>query len=194
MAVIAKMNMSTTAYADGTKVNLHCVYDTDLAKAENEDVRFTKASPWGNAEMTVKPGFALPAKDEHGQHRPIYLMFTPVDDLPMMSSCFAAVPVICSSILDTGTQKQIELAGQGYGEDSPIPADKQITTDRYPHFNLKMGIDNPAASIQFEPQKRYWIAMMDTDDQSEVVDVARGYSRGACAEVPAEKADEPQGA
>lgn len=178
MTVIAKMNMSTTAFADGVKLNLHCVYDTDLAKAENEDVRFTKATPWGNAEATVGPDVALPKWPyPNGQ---VYVMFTQQAEQPLFSECIFAVLSSCAGVLDTGFQKQVELTGLRYHDDSPVPIDK-----RAKNFSLKMGVDNPAASIQFEPQKHYWIAVMDAGglETADVLGMARvdgGKGDGEC--------------
>ena len=163
MTVIAKMNMSKTDYADGTKLNLHCVYDTELAKGENEDVRFTKATPWGQAELIVDADVALP--EWPYANGPVYVMFTEAHQPPLLSECFVALEAVCASVLDTGVQKQIELTGWRYPDDSPVPVNK-----RGSRFSLKMGVDNPAASIQFVPQKRYWIALMDASDR-ETVDV-----------------------
>lgn len=163
MTVIAKMNMSQTAFADGTKLNMHCVYDTDLQKEENEDVRFTKATPWGQAETTIGPDVALPVWPHN--HGAVYVMFTEQSEQPLFSECIFAVLATCSGVLDTGYQKQVELVSNRYLDNSPVPVDK-----RCGQFNLKMGVDNPAASIQFEPQKSYWIAIMDASGK-ETVDV-----------------------
>lgn len=177
MTVIAKMNMSTTAYADGTKLNLHCVYDTDLAKEENEDVRFTKATPWGQAELVVGGDVQLPAWPY--PNGPVYVMFTQLKDMPILSECFVVVEAVCASLLDTGYQKTVELTGWRYPDDSPIPVDK-----RGGSFSLKMGVDNPAASIQFEPQKHYWVALMDAAGRETVDILGNARVDGSAAAEP----------
>lgn len=163
MTVIAKMTMTSTVFADGSKLNMHCVYDTDLAKAENEDVRFTKATPWGLAETTVGAGVDIPETPYNRQD--VYVMFTEAAEQPLFSECLFAVLAVCAGVLDTGMQKQVELTGSRYPDDSPVPVDKRCGP-----FTLKMGVDNPAASIQFVPQKNYWIAVMAANDR-ETVDV-----------------------
>lgn len=177
MAVIAKMNMSKTAYADGTKLNLHCVYDTDLAKEENEDARFTKATPWGQAELVA--GFDVQLPDWRFSNGPVYVMFTELKDMPLLSECFIVVEAVCASVLDTGYQKTVELTGWRYPDDSPIPASK-----RGSGFSLKMGVDNPAASIQFVPQKHYWIALMDASGRETVDVLGNARIDGSAAAAP----------
>ena len=166
MPVIAKMNASSTPYANGTKINLNCVYDTDLAKPENEDVRFTKATPWGQAEMNVPSTIEFP-------DGPVYVMFTPFDTPPLASQCVCIMLAECASIHDTGYQKTIEIKAAPYGENSIIPAEKRICDDphRWPSFALKMGVDNEAASVQFEPLKRYWVSIIAPAPGVETVDV-----------------------
>lgn len=172
MSVIAKMNVSSARlFGDGNcMLALSCVYDEGLSNANNEDVRFTKASPYGNADLTVENGPDIPARGSC-----VYLLFNQIDDIPNFDKCMFALPVRCSSKTDFGYTKQAEIEGARYQDECPVPENKRVAA-RVPHFSLKMGIDNPAAHIQFAPTETYWMSVYDGTKYSldEVLLIARG--------------------
>lgn len=173
MSVIAKMTVSALRlFGDGNcLINLSCVYDDSLSKSENEDVRFTKASPFGTAELTVEAGPDLPGNGEA-----VYLLFHEQGDVPSFDGALFATRVVCESILDSGYTKQVTVRAGWFqqGDDNPIPESLRISKTR-PHFELKMGIDNPAASVQFVPTKQYWCVVYSarTYTMAEVLQLAR---------------------
>lgn len=156
MSVIAKMHVSAaTDESYGRQVHLHCVYDTELAKEENEDARFTKATPWGeckvcvkNSALTFEPGKSL------------FLLFDPIDEKPSFDDAVAAVRVTCHSVTSfSGTSRHVELHGawKAKDEDDGIPGPLRLD-EATVGINVKMAIDNPGASLQFEPGQHYWLS------------------------------------
>lgn len=72
MPTVAKMQLNCVEdYGMSRKYKFSCVYDNNLATPPNEDKRFTKATPSGEAWMTVDnsavwPQFQLPHINESG--------------------------------------------------------------------------------------------------------------------------------
>lgn len=159
MTVIAKMNVSSvTLYGgDNRSIKFNCVYDSELANEDNENYRFTKASPWGELTMMVM--------NEHLQYDPgdtFYIQFhDSVDGRPEAAGAHSIAKFKCESITDFGgTSKQAHLTtvyssllDEGFEED-------KLFTKYTPSGELKMTIDNPAASIQFEPGKVYYLVFL----------------------------------
>ena len=66
------------------------------------------------------------------------------------------IKVRCRLIEDWGgTSKQIELIGAA--DQSDILDKHRLSREKNPPFNLKMTVDNPAASIWFYPGVEYWL-------------------------------------
>lgn len=175
MSVIAKMNVGSIRVFGGENalLELTCVYDNDLSKSENEDVRFTKATPYGEATLTVEAGPDVPLPS-----RPVYLLFNDDDDVPDFGSCMFALRVRCVSKTDFGYTQDAAIEGTLYGsfdnDDCPIPLEKRIAK-KHASFKMRMGIDNPVAHVQFEPTKTYWLSVYDGTKYSldEVLAIAR---------------------
>lgn len=173
MSVIAKMSIGVVdVQSFGRNLNFHCVYDTDLAKEENEDVRFTKATPWGECKATVKNS-ALPFE----QHKTYFLLFDPLADKPSFDGAIAAVRVVCHAVTSfSGTSRHVELHGDwiSKGEDDGIPGALRLDENTV-SINIKMAIDNPGASLQFEPGAKYWLSFYSAEDKGmeDVLAIAR---------------------
>jgi hypothetical protein len=169
MAVIAKMRVAgTRVFGDGRLVTLSCVYDNDLSKPENEDVRFTKATPWGEAHFSIDNMVDL-AFDEN-----LYLVFHPSEDDPDFAGAIMAALVRCHSLTDFGgTSRNVELHS-AYSESDKVPDELRMRKKGAVAINLKMAIDNPAASTQFVPQSHYWLMFYRAERPvSELVEKAR---------------------
>lgn len=168
MSVISKMNTAAVRlFGDGNAlVSLSCVYDQGLAAEGNEDVRFTKASPYGDGQLTIEKGPDLPAVNE-----PLYLIWSPLIDREGMTKAFvereyAPVPpldgaMFCfiaqvSVIHDYGYSKQVEATLGAYPEARQVPLPLRVAKER-PNGSFKLGIDNPSAHTQFEPGACYWV-------------------------------------
>ena len=166
MSVIAKMSVqSSGSVPSGALIRLGCVYDTDLGKEENEDVRFTKATPWGEATMEVKQGL------QEGSSW--YLIFDEDVEPADISDGSMALKVRCHAIHDYGTSKQIEIS-TAYDQVG-VPENKLTVRSKHPSFHLKMAIDNPGASIQFVPNATYFMSMWNAGQFSmtEAIRMAR---------------------
>ncbi len=181
MAVIAKMTISEVKRFDkNLQVNLSCVYDGTLANAENEDVRFTKASPYGNASVTIEEGPVLPNWEEKVEGRwlmpkSVYILFHAKGDVPSFDGCIFALEAVCHTIIDQGYTKQVEMCGAyTMPEDLPIPVEKRIGK-KSQTFTLKMGIDNANAVVQFRPTSTYWLTFYEAEKYTldEVLALAR---------------------
>lgn len=185
MSVICKMTArDVRVFPNGRFINLGCVYDQDLAQADHEDVRFTKATPWGEATMTVESSHPGPAKDET-----IYLFFTELVDEPNFDDCLFAMAVQCRANSDYGSSTQIEIVPRhpvDLGRDHP-PVEKRIAKGP-PAFNLRMTVDNEAASIQFKPGRDYWMLAYRATDftMHDAIRRARGGPKEDAAAAEAE--------
>lgn len=72
MAVRAKV---TCAHIEGNEVVFHTVYETDEQKdADPENVRFTKATPWGTIKLGITNEKAL---EQFQPGKNYYVDFTP---------------------------------------------------------------------------------------------------------------------
>lgn len=149
-------------FDDGSfSINLSCVYDSTLAGEENENVRFTKASPYGSGEMTIAAGPQLPEAWLEKKWSNVYLIFHAKGDVPSFDECICALTVGCQAIIDQGYTKQIELVGLINGDIEAIPEEKRIGKGQ--KFFAKLGIDNPGAYEQFRPTSHYWVTVYDAD-------------------------------
>lgn len=150
MSVIAKMYVAKSGTVpSGALIHLSCVYDSDLSKDENEDIRFTKASPWGEASFELKQGLA--------EGSCWYLLFDEEPDEGGFDKCDFALKVRCHVVHDYGQSKQVEIS-TAYDQVG-IPEYKKTSGSKTPPFHLKMTIDNPGASIQFVPNKVYYLRL-----------------------------------
>jgi hypothetical protein len=177
MSVISKMSIHEVQEIGGNHVaTFHCVYDNTLSESENEDVRFTKASPYGSGSMTIEAGPVFPdAWLTPYSGNQVYFLFNDRGDVPSFDGCLFAAEVTCQEIIDQGYTKQVEIKGYWkIDEDCPIPAEKRLGQKNFT-FSLKMGIDNDAASVQFKPTRRYWLTIYDASQYtlSEVLHIAR---------------------
>jgi hypothetical protein len=147
MSVIAKMNVANVReFGDGTLINLSCVYEHDGLNTEAwEDRRFTKATPWGEGQLTT------PHALEFEQGKPFYLVFHEADTYPAYrpcDGCALAMFVKVRRIEPWPKTVQLEVVKDKTVDDSVTKSTS---------LNLRMAIDNPAASDQFVDGKRYYL-------------------------------------
>lgn len=175
MSVIAKLDARVAAEHDEyIKLNLMTVYDGNLDKPETEDVRFTKATPYGGGEMTIKSEYGHILKTygegQKWEYRmaTLYFIFHPIDEQPSFEDCVFAFRANCACVMDYGYSKQVEIAGDVKANDfrkcPDVPADKQLNVGGSYQVNVKLGIDNPAAVEQFEPLNLYWVTVYDANE------------------------------
>lgn len=156
MTVISKMTVNSVTYygGDSKQIKLTCVYDPTLGNEDNEDRRFTKASPWGELTMTVdNVGLSYDPQDVF-----YVLFYKSLDGQPSTEGAHSIAKFKCHSVTDFGgTSKQVHLttvysslAEEGYDEN-------KLFTKYTPSGELKMTIDNPNASIQFTPGVEYYL-------------------------------------
>jgi hypothetical protein len=161
MSVIAKMNiLACRAFGTGQLVELGCVCENDLMAMHtpsNEDVTFSKASPSGDARLHVASDVVFRS------HEQLYLIFARAEAAPAFDDAIIVVPARCVSITDYGgTSKRVEIASRyRYHKD---PKAHPLEPDA---FNMVIQIDNPAASLQFEPGEHdYWVGIYRCIDHS----------------------------
>jgi hypothetical protein len=159
MAVIAKMNVIARPrpYGENQLVELCAVCAEELmygcgdgsAKA-NENLSFQQASPNGDAKITLSQGVEFRTQEE------IYLIVHRQPECPEFAGAMAVVDAQCSAVTDFGgVSKLVEVSSvYRYGEKEKAHP-LQVSA-----FNMRMTIDNPNASVQFEPGKSdYWIGL-----------------------------------
>lgn len=167
MSVITKVYVQSCGqFPNGAQIRFNCVYDQDLAKATNEDLRFTRATPWGEATATMKEQLA-----EQSQW---YFLFSHITNPPSFEGCAYALKVRCHVVHDYGTSKQIEIS-TAYNQEG-VPEHLLISRDKTPAFHLKMTVDNPVASVQLTPTSEYWMTIYNAGRYplDQVIQIARG--------------------
>ena len=155
MTVIAKMNVASEPrdYGQNQLVELSCVCDNELMvihTPENENHTFCQASPSGDARITLSKNVELRSSEE------LYLIFEKSTDTPIFEDAIAVVDARCASITDYGgVSRRVEIAATYRYHKDAKKHPRQVE-----QFNLRMMIDNPLASIQFEAgQEGYWIGI-----------------------------------
>jgi hypothetical protein len=153
MSVIAKLNVSAVRpFADGQLIELSCVCENQFMAQyhpENEDVVFTKASPWGEARVQMKSPLELMDGDQ------VYVVFTRSKDVGGVHGAIAWCEVRIASITDFGGESRRVEIMNGYRA-----YDAKVQPDEISAFNLRMSIDNPGAYRQFRPGEGAWWAMI----------------------------------
>lgn len=154
MTVIAKMNVAVEprAYGQSQLVELQCVCDNDLMvihSPQNENQTFNQASPQGDARLNLDPEITFRQQEE------LYLIFQRGPEMPKFENALAVVDARCVSVTDFGgTSKRVEVASCYHHRK---PKTQKNLADS---FNLRMSIDNPAASVEFQGGKEdYWIGI-----------------------------------
>ena len=174
MSVIAKMSAGTIRAFGSTKlIELHCVCAAELMPGctavgkENENLTFQKASPSGDAKFSVDA--TVPVKD--GEE--FYLIFHNQAEPPAFDGALAVVDGRCNWVtLFGGTSTQVDVSSVYRYEKNPPRHAKQVD-----QFNMRMSIDNPHASVQFEPGVGgYWIGIYRASEvtMAEALAMARG--------------------
>lgn len=159
MSVIAKMNVqSVREFGDASLIKLGCVYEHDGLNGEGyEDRRFTKATPWGEGDLTTPhAGFhdAPPTQS-------LYLVFAArpedpnFDAEPMGGGALVVMPVLVKRFIEWGASRQVEIVVDREAEHEPESA-----------INLRLAIDNPGAHEQFAEGKRFQLLIYDAADVS----------------------------
>ena len=151
MSVIAKFTAAPgRRVPGGYLVTMSAVYDTDLCKPENENARFTQATPSGDAV------FESARELDAGEH---YLLFdTKAPAFAERSYGVHCVKVRCRRVEDWGgTSKEIELMAAD--DQSAIISQCRLGREKAPPFNLRMTVDNPNAAIWFYPGVDYWLTI-----------------------------------
>ena len=153
MSVIAKMNISSIrGFGWSNLVKLSCVYENDgLNGAGYEDRRFTKATPWGEGDIST------PQVRGFEEGKAVYLVFNKADDL---NDLYRPLPDALLSLFVTAKRiepwpgsKQVEFA----------TARKHNPKEGTDSVSLRLAIDNPAASGQFEEGGTYYLSVYSAE-------------------------------
>ena len=159
MSVIAKMYALNTprTFSQSQQVDLQCVCDERIMTVPRsepvpgrveENQSFSTASPSGDCR------FSLGLDEPVARQEEFYLIFLQqFHEAPSFDNAIMVSQVRCVSVTDFGgTSKQVEVCSD-YSQSGEHP--KQSGT-----FNMRMMIDNPAASVQFQPGKGgYWLGI-----------------------------------
>jgi hypothetical protein len=182
MSVVAKVNVNgLRSFGAVTVAQIGCVCDDRLMTIRDpattpgkvsENQTFNTASPWGDGLLTIKGPVPLHEREE------LYLIFQRGDGR-IRAGAIVGFPIRCASITDFGgTSKQVEWTNSQRlaGLDGEPLADS-AHVDGYNAFNLKMSIDNPAASMQFDAgSDDGWLYIYRASEYSlqEALDLAHG--------------------
>jgi len=159
MSVIAKMNVSSVReFGAANLVKLSCVYESNGLNGEGyEDRRFTKATPWGEGDLTSPhAGFR-----EDAPTQSLYLLFAAkpqdpnFDANPMGGGALLIMPVMVKRFIEWGASRQVEIVLDRDAEHEPNSA-----------LNLRLAIDNPGAHEQFSEGKRFQLLVYDAAEVS----------------------------
>lgn len=156
MSVIAKMNVaSTREFGEASLIKLSCVYEHDGLNTEAwEDRRFTKATPWGEADLTTPHALGF----EPG--KPFYLVFVKANSVP----AYRPAPG-CELAMFVKVQKCEPWPGTTALE---IVKDQSVDdkATQSTALNLRLSIDNPAAADQFVDGATFYLCFYRADQVS----------------------------
>jgi hypothetical protein len=166
MSVIAKMTVnSVREFGSARLIKLGCIYEYDGLNGEGyEDRRFTKATPWGEGDLTTPhDGFREPERigEGYGATQNLYLLFVAkpsdpnFDAEPMGGASALIMPVIVRRFIEWGSSRQIEIV-----------LDRDAAHEPNSALNLRLAIDNPGAHEQFEEGKRFQMLIYDAAEAS----------------------------
>ena len=147
MSVIAKLYVDgADFFGNGALIGFSATAENKLMAMyapENEDVLFSKASPWGTSRVQFDGMPKLQQQDK------VYMIF--VQDEPDTKDAIGWAKVRIVSITDFGgTSKQVEIGN------AHRPYDQKHVDRELRGFTFRMGIDNPGASNQFTPGDTGW--------------------------------------
>lgn len=150
MSVIAKLYVDgADFFGNGALIGFCATAENKLMAQyapENEDVLFSKASPWGSARVQFDGMPNLEKQDK------VYMIF--VQDEPDIEGVIGWAKVRVASVTDFGgTSKQVEITNEHR-------YDQKYGAHELRGFTFRMGIDNPGASNQFTPGATGWWALI----------------------------------
>lgn len=149
MSVIAKMTINDVLEFGPTNLlKLSCVYEHDgLNAAGYEDRRFTTATPWGEGDL------GTPHVNGFEKGAAVYLVFNREDEgYEPREDCQLAMKVRVGYVETWPGTKHIQFTKDRRDEGNPSAA-----------LNLRLAIDNPAASDQFAEGSTYLMAIYRAD-------------------------------
>jgi hypothetical protein len=135
---------------------------------ENENVVFTRYSPSGSAEMHFDRAPAIPKKIVEYDGKTVevsgemYLVYLRQEERPQIDSALFFSPLKCYSRTEYGTDLvTVELQ-------SPyVDRSSKLDPKQPRRISIKLGIDNPGASNQFEPgTEGWWVVAYSANDMS----------------------------
>jgi hypothetical protein len=174
MSVIGKMSVQKAETFDkGQAVELSVVCADALMAhyhPENENVAFTRYSPSGSATLHFDKPVELPkvpaswedASGVHEYEKPceLYLIYSRQEERPSIEGAAFFAQLRCASRTEYGTDhRMIELCTVYHPREHAFAANEARLA------NLKLGIDNPPASNQFEPGTDGWWVVAYRADQ-----------------------------
>lgn len=173
MSVIGKMNVNSAQTFDkGQKVTLGVVCENEFMAhyhPENENVVFTRYSPSGSAELHFDKPLEWHKKtiEHNGQtwevQGELYLIYLRQKERPNTEGAMWFSALRCVSRTEYGSDmKTFEFC-------NPYRDRNEILDPREPRLiHIKLGIDNPGASDQFEPgTDGWWVVAYSTNELSQ---------------------------
>jgi hypothetical protein len=177
MSVIGKMSVQSeqefnNTYDKGWRVTLSVVCENQFMAhyhPENENVVFTRYSPSGSAELHFDSKPSIPKKiieydgKTHEVNGEIYIVYLRQQERPQIEDALFFSPMKCYSRTEYGTDLvTVELW-------SPYVDSRDCTLNKKQprRVSIKLGIDNPGASNQFEPgTDGWWVVAYSANDMS----------------------------
>jgi hypothetical protein len=167
MSVIGKMNLrGEKTFETGQAVTLGVVCENAFMShynPQNENVVFTRYSPSGEAELHFDVPQEWPTKTmsyaeaatgtvkEYEVPGECYLIYLRQAERPDVSRAKFFSPLRCNSRTDFGSDlRTFEFVGPYLGRDA------RLDPKQPRRISIKLGIDNPCASSQFEPGTDGW--------------------------------------
>lgn len=165
MSVIGKMQVQKAeTYDKGQNVELSVVCADNLMAhyhPENEDVVFTRYSPSGSGTLHFDVPIDLPNVpttftadgEERSYEKPceLYLIYMRQPERPNIEGAAFFAQLRCNSRTEYGSEYRLTELCSIYH-----PSEHVFAPNEARLANLKLGIDNPPASNQFEPGTDGW--------------------------------------
>jgi hypothetical protein len=176
MSVIGKMSVQSektfdnSQYDRGHRVTFNVVCENQFMAhyhPENENVVFTKYSPSGSAELHFDKPIVIPKKiveydgKTHEVNGEVYFVYLRQEERPQLENAVFFSPLKCYSRTEYGTDLvTVELSHNHY-------SDRNLDAKQPRRISIKLGIDNPGASNQFEPgTDGWWVVAYSANDMS----------------------------
>jgi hypothetical protein len=168
-------------YDKGQKITLGVVCENEFMAhyhPENENVVFTRYSPSGEGQLHLNvpvdfPDVPWSSGDYSGTKAcELYLVYLKQLEMPSIDGAAFFAKLKVASVTDYGgTSKMVELCND-YASGPMLLGENESRM-----INLKLGIDNPAASDQFTPgETGWWVVAYRADQMTQAEALALAHA------------------